>query len=136
MAARQLEHVLVLTHDLAATRDFYRDALGLREGPRPELGFPGHWLYQGEIACLHLAEWDSYTRHAQALGIPVSARSPGTGSLDHLAFQADDYAGFVANLQARGISAHRHDTPAIGLRQLFMFDPNGVKLEINFPAMR
>lgn len=136
MALRQLEHALVLTHDLVATRDFYRDALGLREGPRPDLGFPGFWMYQQEVACLHLAEWGSYTRHAQALGIPVSAPASGTGSLDHLAFQADDYAAFVANLQARGISAHCHDTPAIGLRQLFLFDPNGVKLEINFHAMR
>jgi catechol 2,3-dioxygenase-like lactoylglutathione lyase family enzyme len=31
---------LVLTDDLDVTRDFYRDALGLREGPRPPLGFP------------------------------------------------------------------------------------------------
>lgn len=96
MALHALEHFLVLTDDLQATRDLYRDVLG----------------------------------------IPVSSRSSGTGALDHLAFQATDFDAFVANLQVRGVEAHRHDTPAIGLRQLFLFDPNGIKLEINFLQRR
>ena len=132
MGLQALEHFLVLTDNLDATRNFYRDALGLSEGFRPDLGFPGYWLYLGSTACIHIAEWRSYTTHSTLLGIPVSRQAAGTGSVDHLAFQATDYDAFVANLQKRGVDAHRHDTPAIGLRQLFVFDPNGIKLEINF----
>ena len=59
MPLTQLEHYLVLTDDLDATRDFYAKALGMRLGPRPPLGFPGYWLYLGEVPCIHIAEWES-----------------------------------------------------------------------------
>ena len=49
MALRRLEHVLVLTDDLEATKDFYCDALGLEVGERATLEFPGYWLYLGAV---------------------------------------------------------------------------------------
>lgn len=130
----RLDHFLVMTHDVDATRDFYRDVLGFAEGFRPELGFAGHWLYLGEVAVIHIAEWASYTAHSQRLGIPVTSPAPGTGALDHVAFNAAaaQHPELVQRLQARGIAHHRHDTPDIGLRQIFLDDPNGLKLELNF----
>ena len=47
MALTGMEHYLVLTSDLEATRDFYQDALGMSQGFRPQLGFPGYWMYLG-----------------------------------------------------------------------------------------
>ncbi|MEN9704762.1 MAG: hypothetical protein RLZZ393_641 [Pseudomonadota bacterium] len=132
MSLTKLEHYLVMTHDLAATRRFYVEGLGFAEGFRPDLGFPGHWLYLGGTPCIHIAEWKTYTAHSHRLGLPVTIPAAGTGSLDHLAFHASDYEGFVSHLEAAGIAMHRHDAPAAGLRQVFVFDPNGVKLEINF----
>jgi catechol 2,3-dioxygenase-like lactoylglutathione lyase family enzyme len=41
MAINALHHVTVQTNDLEATRDFYRDVLGLTVGFRPDLNFPG-----------------------------------------------------------------------------------------------
>lgn len=133
MLAR-LDHFLVMTHDVDATRDFYCDVLGFTAGSRPDLGFAGHWLYLGEVAAIHVAEWASYTAHSRRLGIPVTSPAPGTGALDHVAFNAaaGQHAVLVARLEARGIVHHRHDTPAIGLRQIFLDDPNGLKLELNF----
>jgi catechol 2,3-dioxygenase-like lactoylglutathione lyase family enzyme len=37
MALTAMQHVLVLTDDIDATRDFYVDVLELRPGPRPDL---------------------------------------------------------------------------------------------------
>src|SRR5437016_7798189 len=54
MALNALHHVTVQTHDLEATRDFYRDILGLTVGFRPDLDFPGYWLYCGEVPVVHL----------------------------------------------------------------------------------
>ena len=54
MGINVLHHVTVKTDDLEATRDFYRDVLGLEEGFRPELDFPGYWLYCGEVPVVHL----------------------------------------------------------------------------------
>src|SRR5690606_411426 len=104
MLAR-LDHFLVMTHDVDATRDFYCDVLGFTAGSRPDLGFAGHWLYLGEVAAIHVAEWASYTAHSRRLGIPVTSPAPGTGALDHVAFNAaaGQHAVLVARLEARGI---------------------------------
>jgi hypothetical protein len=48
MPPKFLEHALILTHDPIATRDWWRDALGLVEGDAPDFGFPVHWLYIGD----------------------------------------------------------------------------------------
>ncbi len=131
MPLTQLEHYLVLTDDLEGTRNFYRDALGLREGARPPLGFPGYWLYLGEVPCLHIAEWNTYRAHSLAAGISVSTRAPGTGALDHVAFNAADLAGVKARLSAHGVEYSVNQVPGAGITQLFLKDPNGVKVEIN-----
>jgi catechol 2,3-dioxygenase-like lactoylglutathione lyase family enzyme len=131
MPLTQLEHYLVLTDDLERTRDFYRDALGLREGARPPLGFPGYWLYVGEVPCIHIAEWNTYRAHSIVAGISVSTWAPGTGPLDHIAFNAVDLAGVRARLHAHRIDHSVNEVPNAGLTQLFLKDPNGVKIEIN-----
>jgi len=131
MPMTQLEHYLVLTDDLDATRDFYRDALGLREGARPPLGFPGYWLYVGDVPCIHIAEWQTYCTHSIAAGISVSTPAPGTGPLDHIAFNAVDLSAVKARLAAHGIDYAVNHVPAAALTQLFLKDPNGVKIEIN-----
>lgn len=130
----RLDHFLVMTHDVDGTRDFYRDVLGFSDGFRPNLGFLGHWLYLGDVAAIHIAEWESYTAHSRRLGIPVTVPAPGTGVLDHVAFNApgSQHAVLEQRLRARGLAYHPHDTPDIGLRQIFLEDPNGLKLELNF----
>lgn len=130
----RLDHFLVMTRDADATRDFYRDVLGFEDGFRPDLGFIGHWMYLGEVAVIHIAEWESYTAHSRRLGIPVTAPAPGTGPLDHVAFNAagDRHPVLVDRLRARNLPFHPHDSVQIGLRQIFLTDPNGLKLELNF----
>jgi catechol 2,3-dioxygenase-like lactoylglutathione lyase family enzyme len=53
VSAQALDHVLVLSDDIDASRDFYCRALGMSVGERPPLPFPGHWLYDagGGPAC-------------------------------------------------------------------------------------
>jgi catechol 2,3-dioxygenase-like lactoylglutathione lyase family enzyme len=131
MPLTQLEHYLVLTDDLDGTRDFYHQALGMRVGPRPHLGFPGYWLYLGDVPSIHIAEWESYRAHSNAAGISVSTRAPGTGPVDHIAFNAIDCEAVKAALRAYGVQFSENEVPFVGLTQLFLHDPNGVKLEIN-----
>ena len=134
MPITHLEHFLVLTDDIHATRDFYRDVLGLTVGPRPPLAFAGYWLYAGDTPCVHIAERASYTSTSTPAGIPVSGRSAGTGPFDHAAFIARDFDEIAARLARHGVKAHLNVVPGNGLRQLFLHDPNGVKIEINIPA--
>jgi catechol 2,3-dioxygenase-like lactoylglutathione lyase family enzyme len=134
MPLTQMEHYLVLTDDIDGTRDFYCNVLGMRVGPRPPLRFSGYWVYLGAVPCIHIADWQSYRVYAEAAGIAISARAAGTGPVDHIAFNAVHYEDVKARLQAHGIVAAENFVPGVGLRQLFLSDPNGVKIELNIAA--
>ena len=132
----ELEHVLVLSDDIDAARDFYESAVGLRAGNRPPLAFDGYWLYAGSVACLHIADRSAYRAHAATLGLSVAesaARVGGSESspIDHIAFSASNYEAVSARLAAAGIEPVRNDVPGGGPRQLFFSDPDGVRVEIN-----
>ncbi len=127
----KMEHYLVITDDIERTKEFYCGALGMRVGFRPPLEFPGYWLYVGDTPCIHIAEWRTYTAHSQRQGIPVSTRASGTGPFDHIAFNAEDFDGMLARLERYGIEPGLNVVTGTPLRQLFLTDPNGVKIEIN-----
>ena len=129
MAVTGLEHVLLLSDEIDATRDFYCRTLGLVEGARPALAFPGYWLYAGGVPCVHIADRTSYLEHAGSLGLPARPDVPVL--VDHLAFTAPDYAQALERLERDGIEAIRNAVPAAGLRQLFFDGPDGVRLEVN-----
>jgi catechol 2,3-dioxygenase-like lactoylglutathione lyase family enzyme len=131
VSVTEMEHVLVLSDDIEATRDFYCQVVGLEVGVRPSLEFPGYWLYAGEVPCLHVADRRAYLAHAASLGLTVPHEPPGAGSIDHIAFNASDYESILARLEQGGIAAVRNTIPGGALRQLFFVDPNGVRVEIN-----
>ena len=132
MALTGMEHYLVLTADLDATRDFYQDALGMSQGFRPQLGFPGYWMYIGATPVIHIAEWNTYTAHSNGKEIPVTAPAASTGAFVHIAFNAQHFEAVIARLERHGVTPARNLVSRSGMRQLFVFDPNGVKIEINF----
>ena len=134
MPLSSMQHLLVLSDDIAATRDFYCEVLGLREGERPPLEFPGYWLYLGDVPCLHVAERAAYAAHARTIGLDASGAAQGSGAIDHVAFAASDYEEIAGRLARSGIEATENAIPAAGLRQLFVRDPNGVRIEINVTA--
>lgn len=132
MPVNRIEHFLVLTDDIEVTRRFYCDVLGFTVGFRPELGFPGYWLYAGDVACIHIGEWDAYARFTAQADIPISARASGTGPLDHVAFNATGFDDMKARLDTARV-AYKHNTiDEIGLSQIFVEDPNGITIEMNF----
>ncbi len=93
MPAKALQHFLILTDDIERTKSFYQDILGVSVGFRPQMDFPGYWLYLGDTPCIHIGEWKAYTAYTNASGLPVSARAGVTGPVDHIAFNATDYEG-------------------------------------------
>jgi len=117
-----MNHFTVLTHDLQATKDFYIGVLGLTEGYRPPLGFPGAWLYSGKQAVLHVIA-----------GRPLPKEAAGV--LDHMAFSASDLASVTAALKARDIRYELRRQPDSGVWQLFCYDPSGARVEMDFSAV-
>lgn len=127
MAIGGLNHVTINAADLPATRRFWVEVLGLTDGDRPPLGFPGHWLWAGGAPLVHLVG----AREGDDARPP---RTPGpTGLLDHVAFSADDLPAMRARLSAAGVAFREQVVPRDGRVQLFLRDPNGVQVELNFP---
>jgi catechol 2,3-dioxygenase-like lactoylglutathione lyase family enzyme len=120
-----LDHFLVLTDDIDGTRDFWCDVLGLEVGHRPPLEFPGYWLYAGDRPCVHIAQRSAYKAHSGRVGIPAT-----TGPVEHVAFDADDREAVVERLRRGRVPAAQNEVPGV-MRQFFVHDPNGVKIEIN-----
>lgn len=121
MSVVGMNHFTVLAKDLEATKDFYLSVLGLVEGHRPNLGFPGAWLYVGDAAVLHIVA---------GRPLPDDPR----GVLDHMAFSAQDLVGTVRKLDDRNVAYDLRRLPDSGIWQLFCFDPNGARVEMDFEA--
>jgi catechol 2,3-dioxygenase-like lactoylglutathione lyase family enzyme len=121
MAITEMNHFTVLTDDLDRTRAFYEGLLGLREGPRPPLGFPGAWLYAGERPVLHVIA---------GRALPAERR----GVLDHMAFSAKNLGDVVARLERAGVAYDLKRQAESNVWQLFVFDPNGARVELDFDA--
>jgi catechol 2,3-dioxygenase-like lactoylglutathione lyase family enzyme len=119
MPAHAMNHFTILAADLRQTCEFYSDLLGLTEGYRPDMGFPGAWLYAGEQAVLHVV-------------IRNPLPQPRAGVLDHMAFSAVDLAGTVHKLEGRGVRYQLGRQAETGTWQLFFHDPNGARVELDF----
>jgi catechol 2,3-dioxygenase-like lactoylglutathione lyase family enzyme len=132
MPVTHLEHYLVVSEALERTKDFYCNVLGMRIGDRPKLGFDGYWLYLANVPCLHLADRASYTSYKARVGTPVPQQTVDTGSIDHIAFNATGFADMIARLEGRGLTYRQNSIPDIGLKQIFVQDPNAITLELNF----
>ena len=132
MPLENLNHVLVLTRDLEATRDFYVDVLGLSDGYRPPFPFGGHWIYLGARAVVHVAENRDYLEKRGR--VQGGSADSATGSIDHIAFEATGLKAMIARLEKHGIAAHHRKVPDLDLHQVFVHDPNGVRIELNYPA--
>jgi len=136
MPLQRIEHFLVAADDIDATRDWYARVLGLTPGPHPDFGFPVHWMYIGDTDVVHIGP---SARHAGAvqreyLGRTSQGTPSGTGAIDHIAFRATGLRETVARLRAEAIDFRQRRANGQALVQLFFHDPNGVKIELNFPA--
>lgn len=135
MPLSHIEHFLIQTEDLEATRDWYVNVLGMVEGPHPDFKFPVCWLYLGDEPVLHLTiGGGAVTENRKKYLGQQSTETYGSGVVDHVAFRATGLAGMMADLDAKGIEYTRRQVDDQGLFQLFLIDPNGVKVELNFAA--
>ena len=131
MGVSALEHVTIRCAQLQRTRDFYVDLMGLVDGERPNFPFRGHWLYLSGIPVVHLVE-ASDSAGAWGRDIVIPNPEKGTGSFDHVAFKGDDFQAMRTKLQKSGLTFKERVVPGGRLSQLFVPDPEGVLVEINF----
>ncbi|HET7921633.1 MAG TPA: VOC family protein [Gammaproteobacteria bacterium] len=103
---------------------FYADVLKLVPGPRPPFRSSGRWLYAADQPLLHLTGFEPDET--------PQAGTPGTGWFNHVAFRCEDLAAAEARLKAHGVAYQRDEVPLLGQVQLFLTDPAGIGVELNF----
>jgi catechol 2,3-dioxygenase-like lactoylglutathione lyase family enzyme len=140
MGIAKLAHYSIRAPDLEASRKFYTDVMGFRVGYRPHFPFPGVWLYQSddesEYGIVHIiGSGQSGSRGLeQYLGERSTQGSNDTGAFDHIAFSATDLLGMRARLLGLKVDFQERTVPSLGLHQIFLRDPAGVVIELNYPA--
>jgi len=118
-----IDHATIRTPKLSETRAFFEQVLGLKAGPTPAFKEPVIWLYGAEgHDVVHLIE-------AEAEQAPSAV-----SSINHFALRIADYDKTVAELKAKGIPIQTESTPGNELRQIYLTDPNGVRIELNCPG--
>ncbi len=139
--ALSLNHFSIRTTDIDASRSFYEKVLGLTVGPRPDFPFPGLWMYNGDHAhvanaMVHIIgiDRDNPNGLKQYLGDMDEAKLHGSGAVDHIAVMTSGLATMLAHLKQLGVSCRERTVPSIGLHQVFLDDPSGIVIELNYPA--
>jgi catechol 2,3-dioxygenase-like lactoylglutathione lyase family enzyme len=119
-----LDHYNIRTRKYPETVSFYEDVLGLTNGPRPNFAEPGAWLYSEGRAVVHLVD----------LRPGEEPQKPDSGVVHHVAFVSRGFAAMKAHLAGKGIEFRTVEVPGNRLWQIFVRDPNGVVVELNYDA--
>ncbi|HTX04023.1 MAG TPA: VOC family protein [Candidatus Acidoferrales bacterium] len=125
MPATKLDHINIRTTQPEATRDFFVDVVGLRNGERPPFNFNGYWLYAGEQAVIHLTD-------ARDVGAHGIAEGRSGAAIDHVSFRMTGYSALRSLLRERNLPYETRVVPRNGDVQIFVDDPNGVTVELTF----
>ena len=120
MALARLDHVNIRTANLAKMIVFYEEVLGFVSGKRPPFGFPGAWLYCGEVPVVHLIE------------VPDQPAPEGELRLEHFAFSASGLADFLGGLRQRGEDYRIGVVPELQIIQVNIHDPDGNHIHVDF----
>ncbi|WP_338466220.1 VOC family protein [Novosphingobium sp. ZN18A2] len=130
MKVNALDHVNIITDDLAGTARFFAEMfdLDVHDGPEPLKPEWAQWLYDDAgRAIFHI--------NAKAMPQAYGRETPAgrvTGAIHHVALNCSGHAGFVERLERNGIDYRLNELPSVNLRQIFFHEPNGVLLELNF----
>lgn len=139
MTVSRLAHYSIRTLDLERSCRFYERVLGFKRGYRPPFDFPGAWLYMGgdesDYGTVHIigvdpANPDGLAAYLGDKTLPAS----GTGTVDHIAFLATGVEAMWDTLRAERVAWRDRTVPSLRLHQVFIEDPSGVTIELNFPA--
>jgi catechol 2,3-dioxygenase-like lactoylglutathione lyase family enzyme len=132
MPVTSLNHYLIVSKNLERSKKFYQQVLGLDVAERPDFGFPGYWLKTGDNICVHLASQNPNKIRDQFLLKKHPKGTAGSGSVDHIAFLAQNPEEVRDRIQKNKIEMHFRSFPDAKLFQIFLKDPDDVTIELNF----
>ena len=114
-----LDHINIRTSNLQRLCEFYVGVLGMKLGKRPSFDSPGAWVYAGDHAVLHVGVTDKPARG-------------NTQPVDHYALHAHGRKAIERRLKKAKLAYQVADVPGRAMKQIFVKDPDGVSVELNF----
>ena len=126
MSVGTLDHFNIRTRKLDDTVRFYEDVMGLEKGPRPSFAFPGAWMYSEGKAVVHIVD----------ISKTDESQKPDSGVVHHVAFASRGFDGMKQRLQSKSMPYDARQVPGGDLWQIFVNDPNGVMIELNYEAAK
>lgn len=121
MPILNLDHINIRTTDVEALTRFYEEMLGLERGYRPPFQSRGMWIYGGERPLVHLVEASEEPRQ----------EAP---RINHFAFRATGLRDFLARIEKEGLPHTVNVVPESRQTQVFLHDPDGNRIEMQFAA--
>ena len=122
MSVGLLDHFNIRTRKLADTVRFYEEVLELNNGDRPNFAFPGAWMYSEGKPVVHLVD----------ISKTDEQQKPDSGVAHHVAFASRGFPGMKQRLKSKGLPFDVREVPGVAVWQIFVTDPNGVMLELNY----
>ena len=115
---KQIAHICITANDLAETEAFYCDGLGMTrrfEFRKDDAQF-GYYLEVGGTTFIEVFQ----------------GQAPGTdGGIRHMCLETDDIDALIARLDEKGIAHNDKKLGADQSWQVWVTDPNGVKIEFH-----
>ncbi len=128
MPLLDLHHVTIKSEDVDETVSFYCNVLGMRQVERPEFPFPGAWL-QMEETMFHI-----YGGEPAKTTNGDYAYNQAASPVDHIALRATGFDAMRKIFVDKGCEWRQQSIPDFKLWQLFVLDPSGVVIELNYDA--
>jgi catechol 2,3-dioxygenase-like lactoylglutathione lyase family enzyme len=122
MSVGLLDHFNIRTRKLADTVRFYEEVLEFDNGDRPNFSFPGAWMYSEGKPVVHIVD----------ISETDEPQKPDSGVVHHVAFASNGFAGMKQRLTSKGLPFDVRAVPGVAVWQIFVTDPNGVMLELNY----
>ena len=126
MGVGVLDHYNLRTRKFADTVRFYEDVLGLENGPRPNFSFPGAWMYSEGRPVVHLVD----------ISPTDEPQKPDSGVVHHVAFISRGFNAMKERLSSKAVKFDVRAVPGNDLWQIFITDPNGVVIELNYETTK
>jgi len=141
VAIRRLDHINFLTCDAQASIAFYCDIIGLKLGERMSVDTAKtlYFYIEGvKQSVLHIGqadiEPDTNKFRRKATLTKAQAKQFSTGSFDHFCLLLDfaDYDSYVDKFRRKNVDFQTYCHQDIDMKQIWLLDPNGVRVELNF----
>lgn len=126
MGVGLLDHFNIRTRNLGDTVRFYEEVLDLKKGDRPNFAFPGAWMYSEGKPVVHLVD----------ISETDEQQKPDSGVVHHVAFASQDMTGMKQRLKSKGLPFDVREVPGVDVWQIFVTDPNGVMIELNYDTAK